>query len=152
MKEEGRASKAPVAEALGNWRNGRLVLLALLGLTAGQGVVWYTGQFLALFFLTQTLKVDPQWANIIIALSLVIGTPFFVFFWVAFGQDRPEGHHHAWLPLGGPHLLSNRHPETYSRRRSRELSWNFELLTETANPELAAAIQKTPVDSYRRPG
>jgi len=80
MKEEGRASKAPLSEAFGNWRNGRIVLLALLGLTAGQAVVWYTGQFYALFFLTQTLKVDPHWANIMIALSLVIGTPFFIFF------------------------------------------------------------------------
>ena len=80
MKEEGKASKAPVSEAFGNWRNGHIVLLALLGLTAGQAVVWYTGQFYALFFLTQILKVDQHWANIMIALSLLIGTPFFIFF------------------------------------------------------------------------
>ena len=56
MREEGRASKAPVSEAFGNWRNGHIVLLALLGLTAGQAVVWYTGQFYALFFLTRSLR------------------------------------------------------------------------------------------------
>ena len=80
MKEEGRASKAPLSEAFTTWRHLRLVILALLGLTAGQAVVWYTGQFYALFFLTQTLKVDPFWAQIMIALSLVIGTPFFIVF------------------------------------------------------------------------
>ena len=80
MKEEGRASKAPLSEAFTTWPHLRLVILALLGLTAGQAVVWYTGQFYALFFLTQTLKVDPYWAQIMIALSLVIGTPFFIVF------------------------------------------------------------------------
>ncbi|MFU1907538.1 MFS transporter [Bordetella avium] len=80
MKEEGKGSKAPIAESFGQWRNLKVVLLALLGLTAGQAVVWYTGQFYALFFLTQTLKVDPNTANIMIALALLIATPFFVIF------------------------------------------------------------------------
>jgi MFS family permease len=80
MKDEGKHSKAPIAESFGQWKNLKIVILALLGLTAGQAVVWYTGQFYALFFLTQTLKVDATTANILIALSLVIGTPFFIFF------------------------------------------------------------------------
>jgi MFS family permease len=80
MKDEGKASKAPIKESFGQWANLKIVLLALLGLTAGQAVVWYTGQFYALFFLTQTLKVDAQAANLMIAASLLIGTPFFVVF------------------------------------------------------------------------
>jgi MFS family permease len=80
MKEEGKGSKAPIAESFGQWKNLKVVILALLGLTAGQAVVWYTGQFYALFFLTQTLKVDANTANIMIAIALLIGTPFFVVF------------------------------------------------------------------------
>jgi len=80
MKEEGKTSKAPLTESFARWGNLKLVLLALFGLTAGQAVVWYTGQFYALFFLTQTLKVDGTTANILIALGLLIGTPFFVIF------------------------------------------------------------------------
>jgi hypothetical protein len=80
MKAEGKTSKAPLSEAFGQWKNMKIVILALIGLTAGQAVVWYTGQFYALFFLTQTLKVDGVTANVLIAASLVIGTPFFVVF------------------------------------------------------------------------
>jgi len=80
MKAEGTGSKAPVAESFGQWKNLKFVIIALLGLTAGQAVVWYTGQFYALFFLTQTLKVDPQTANLLIAASLIIATPFFIVF------------------------------------------------------------------------
>ena len=80
MKEEGTISKAPLTESFGKWGNLKLVLLALFGLTAGQAVVWYTGQFYALFFLTQTLKVEATTANIYIAIALLIGTPFFVVF------------------------------------------------------------------------
>ncbi len=78
MKEEGKGSKAPIAESFGQWKNLKVVILALLGLTAGQAVVWYTGQFYALFFLTQQLKVDGTTANLMIAAALLIGTPFFV--------------------------------------------------------------------------
>jgi MFS family permease len=80
MKEEGKGSKAPISESFGQWKNLKVVILALLGLTAGQAVVWYTGQFYALFFLTQTLKVEANTANIMIAVALLIGTPFFVIF------------------------------------------------------------------------
>ena len=80
IKSEGATSKAPLTESFANWSNGKIVLLALLGATAGQGVVWYSGQFYALFFLIITLKLDYQTAYILIATSLVIGTPFFIFF------------------------------------------------------------------------
>jgi len=80
MKREGTQSKAPLTESFARWGNLKIVLLALFGLTAGQAVVWYTGQFYTLFFLTQTLKVEAQSANIMVALSLLLGTPFFVVF------------------------------------------------------------------------
>jgi len=80
MKAQSRQSTAPLTEAFARWDNLRVVVLALLGATAGQAVVWYTGQFYALFFLTQTLKVDPQHANLLIAGSLLIGTPAFIYF------------------------------------------------------------------------
>jgi MFS family permease len=80
MKEEGKVSKAPLSESFGQWKNAKIVMLALFGLVMGQGVVWYTGQFYALFFLTSVLKVDPGTAQVLIAVSLIIGTPFFVVF------------------------------------------------------------------------
>jgi MFS family permease len=80
MKEEGSLSKAPLSEAFGKWQNQKIAIIALLGGTAGQAVVWYTGQFYALFFLTQTLKIDGTTANLLIALSLLFGTPFFIVF------------------------------------------------------------------------
>ncbi len=80
MKDEGKSSKAPLTEAFGNWKNGKLVLLALLGGVMGQGVVWYTGQFYALFFLQSILKVDGYTANLLIAWSLLLGTGFFIVF------------------------------------------------------------------------
>ncbi|MFN4350662.1 MAG: MFS transporter [Hylemonella sp.] len=80
MKAEGKTSKAPLSESFGQWKNLKIVILALIGLTAGQAVVWYSGQFYALFFLTQALKVDGAAANIYVAISLLIGTPFFILF------------------------------------------------------------------------
>lgn len=80
MKAEGKTSKAPLSESFGQWKNLKIVILALVGLTAGQAVVWYSGQFYALFFLTQSLKVDGAAANIYVAISLLIGTPFFILF------------------------------------------------------------------------
>jgi hypothetical protein len=80
MKSEGKTSKAPLTESFGEWKNLKIVILALVGLTAGQAVVWYTGQFYALFFLTTIAKVDSITANLLIAASLVIGTPFFILF------------------------------------------------------------------------
>ncbi len=80
MKSEGRLSRAPLTESFARWGNARIVLLALFGATAGQGVVWYTGQFYALFFLQNTLKLDFQTSYLLIAAALVVGTPFFVLF------------------------------------------------------------------------
>jgi MFS family permease len=80
MKAEGKTSKAPLTESFGQWKNLKIVILALVGLTAGQAVVWYSGQFYALFFLTQSLRVDNATANLMIAAALVIGTPFFIVF------------------------------------------------------------------------
>jgi MFS family permease len=80
MKAEGKTSKAPISESFGQWKNLRVVLLALFGLTAGQAVVWYSGQFYSLFFLTQQLKVAGTPANLMICAALLIGTPFFVIF------------------------------------------------------------------------
>src|SRR4051794_5593430 len=80
MKDEGKSSKAPLTEAFANWSNGKIVLLALIGGTMGQGVVWYTGQFYALFFLQSILKVDGYTANLLIAGALLFGTGFFILF------------------------------------------------------------------------
>ncbi|HZY18790.1 MAG TPA: MFS transporter [Ramlibacter sp.] len=80
MKSEGKTSKAPLAESFGQWKNLKIVILALVGLTAGQAVVWYCGQFYALFFMTTIAKVDVTTANLLIAASLLIGTPFFIVF------------------------------------------------------------------------
>src|SRR3712207_3582185 len=80
MKEEGKASKAPLTEAFARLGNLKVVLIALFGAVAGQAVVWYAGQFYALFFLERTLRVDGATANILIAIALAIATPAFVFF------------------------------------------------------------------------
>jgi MFS family permease len=128
IKSEGKTSKAPLTEAFGQWKNLKIVILALIGLTAGQAVVWYTGQFYALFFLTQTLKVDGTSANILIALALLIGTPFFVFFGSL--SDR----------IG-------RKPIILAGCLIAALTYFplFKALTHYANPALEAATQKSPI-------
>jgi len=128
MKEEGRSSKAPLKESFAEWSNLKVVILALLGLTAGQAVVWYTGQFYALFFLTQILKVDPIQANGLIAASLFIGTPFFIVFGVLSDKIGRKGIIMAGCALA---IL------TYFPL--------FKGLTHYANPQLEAAIQGAPV-------
>jgi len=80
MKDEGKQSKAPLSEAFGQWNNARFAVIALFGLVAGQAVVWYTGQFYALFFLQSILRVDMFTANVLIAWSLILGTAGFVVF------------------------------------------------------------------------
>lgn len=80
MKAEGKGSSAPLTESFGKWSNAKIVLIALLGGVMGQGVVWYTGQFYALFFLQSILKVDGYTANLLIAWSLLLGTGFFIVF------------------------------------------------------------------------
>ncbi|MFY8154355.1 MAG: MFS transporter, partial [Hyphomicrobiales bacterium] len=80
MKAEGTQSKAPLSEAFGQWKNARIALIALLGLVAGQAVVWYSGQFYALLFMTKTLRIDEPTANILIAIALALATPGFILF------------------------------------------------------------------------
>ncbi len=128
MKAEGTRSKAPLTESFARWGNVKIVLLALFGLTAGQAVVWYTGQFYTLFFLTQTLKVDAQTANILVAVSLLLGTPFFVIFGVL--SDRVG---RKPIILLGCALAAL----TYFPL--------FRALTHYANPALEAAQQSAPV-------
>ncbi|MEO8335641.1 MAG: MFS transporter [bacterium] len=128
MKNEGKTSKAPLTESFGNWANLRIVLLALFGLTAGQAVVWYTGQFYTLFFLTQTLKVDTQTANLLIAGSLLLGTPFFLVFGSL--SDRIG---RKPIIMGGLLLAAL----TYFPI--------FRMITHYANPALEAATAASPV-------
>ncbi len=122
MKAEGKTSKAPLSESFGQWKNLKIVILALVGLTAGQAVVWYTGQFQALFFLQTYLKVDPNEVSLLIASSLLIGTPFFV----VFGK-LSDKIGRKWIIMAGCLIAA----ATYLPL--------FKALTETANPALAAA-------------
>ncbi len=128
MKEEGKASKAPLTESFAQWGNAKIVLIALLGLTMGQAVVWYAGQFYALFFMTQTLKVDGTTANLLIAVSLLIGTPFFVVFGTLSDKIGRKP-----IIMAGCLLAAI----TYF--------WVFGQLTHYANPALEKALQGSPV-------
>src|SRR3569832_236930 len=129
MKDEGKTSKAPLTEAFANWQNGKLVLLALLGGTMGQGVVWYTGQFYALFFLQSILKVDGYTAYLLIAWSLLFGTGFFVVFGVL--SDRIG---RKPIILGGCLIAA--------------LTFFpiFKMITTSANPALEKAVEQTKVE------
>ncbi len=80
LKEQGKSSKSPIRDSLGSGKNWRLILLALFGATAGQAVVWYTGQFYALYFLQTALRIDYATAYIIVAVALALGAPFFLIF------------------------------------------------------------------------
>ncbi|HSV54088.1 MAG TPA: MFS transporter [Burkholderiaceae bacterium] len=128
MKAEGKTSKAPLTESFGQWKNLKIVILALVGLTAGQAVVWYSGQFYALFFLTQALKVDASTANLLVAASLVIGTPFFILF-------------------GSLSDKIGRKPIIMAGCLLAALTYFpvFTALTKAANPDLAAAQAKNQV-------
>ena len=128
MVDEGKGSKKPLADSFANWGNLKIVLLALAGLTAGQAVVWYTGQFYALFFLEKMLKVDGGTTNLLVALALLIGTPFFVFFgWLSDKIGRKP------IIMLGCILAAL----TYFPL--------FKTLTTAANPQLAAAVASAPV-------
>ncbi len=128
MKSEGKTSKAPLTEAFGQWKNMKIVILALFGLVAGQAVVWYTGQFYALFFLTQALKVDGATANILVAISLLLATPFFVIFGTLSDKIGRKP-----IILAGCLIAAL----TYFPL--------FKALTEAGNPDLAKAQATAPV-------
>ena len=128
MKEEGTTSKAPLTEAFGQWKNARWVLVALIGAVAGQAVVWYTGQFYAMFFLEKMLLVDGATTNILIAVALGIGTPFFIFFgWLSDKIGRKP-----IILLGCALAVLTYFPA-------------FKALSEAANPALAHAQANAPV-------
>ena len=128
MKAEGKGSKAPLTEAFARWGNGRIVLIALFGAVAGQAVVWYAGQFYALFFLERMLRVDGATANILIAIALALATPFFlVFGWLSDKIGRKK------IILAGCALAAL----TYFPL--------FEALSRAANPALYAASAAAPV-------
>ncbi len=128
MKASGNVSKAPLTEAFLRWGNLRIVLIALFGAVVGQAVVWYTGQFYALFFLEKTLKVDGMTANILIAIALAIGTPFFVFFgWLSDRIGRKP------IILAGCALATVSYFPL------------FAALTQAANPALAHAQARAPI-------
>jgi len=128
MKAEGKGSKSPLKDSFLKYPNNKFVLLALLGATAGQGVVWYTGQFYALFFLTITLKLDFLTAYILIGASLLLGTPFFIFFgWLSDKIGRLK------IIMAGCLIAS----VTYFPL--------FGLLTHYVNPALEAYAVKTPI-------
>ena len=128
MKAEGKTSKAPLSEAFGQWKNLKIVILALIGLAMGQAVVWYTGQFYALFFLTQVLKVNGATANILIALSLALATPFFIIFGTLSDKIGRK-----YIILGGCLIAA----ATYFPL--------FGALTHYANPALETALKNSPV-------
>jgi MFS family permease len=134
MKAEGRTSKAPLTEAFGHWPNLKLVLIALFGLTAGQAVVWYTGQFYALFFLTQSLKIDAATANLLMALGLLLGTPFFIL-------------------MGGLSDRIGRKPVILAGCVLAAATYFplFHALTEAGNPALAQALRSAPVQLVADP-
>ncbi len=128
MRRQGRLSKAPLTEAFGHGQNQRLVLLALLGATAGQAVVWYGGQFYALFFLEKILQLESTRANLIIAAALVLGTPFFVVFGAL--SDRIG---RKKIVLGGCLLAAVLYFPI------------FRALTHFGNPALESAVARAPV-------
>jgi MFS family permease len=135
MVDEGKGSKKPLADSFAKWGNLKIVILALVGLTAGQAVVWYTGQFYALFFLEKMLKVDGALTNSLVAISLLIGTPFFVFFgWLSDKIGRKP-----IIMLGCVLAALTYFPL-------------FKTLTVAANPQLAAAVAAAPVTVVANPG
>src|SRR5207247_3086102 len=134
MKDEGKGSKAPLTEAFANWSNAKIVILALIGGVKGQGVVWYTGQFYALFFLQSILKVDGYTANLLIAWSLLFGTGFFVVF-------------------GALSDKIGRKPIILAGCLIAALTFFpiFRMITSNANPALEKAIEATKVEVVSDP-
>ena len=131
MKAQGKTSKAPLTESFARWGNAKLVLMALFGATAGQGVVWYTGQFYALYFLTTTLKLDYESTYLLIGAALLLGAPLLILFgWLSDRIGR------KFIMLAGCLLAVL----TYQPI--------FHGLTLAANPALAEAMARTPVQLH----
>ena len=135
MKAEGKSSKAPLTESFLRWGNLKIVLLVLFGGTAGQAVVWYTGKFYELFFLLQTLKLEPQTANILVAVALMLATPFFIVFGVLSDKIGRK-----WIILAGCVLAA----ATYFPI--------FKGLTKYGNPAIFEAAEKNPITVVADPG
>src|SRR5947209_6487635 len=134
MKDEGKRSKAPLSEAFGNWQNGKVALIALFGLTAGQAVIWYGGQFYARVFLVNTLKVPANSADIALIIALAIATFGFVFFgWLSDRIGRKP------IIMAGCLLGAL----TYH--------YAFSILTHAANPALEKALANAPVSVIADP-
>ena len=134
MKDEGKTSKAPLTEAFGNWGNAKIVILALFGLTMGQAVIWYTGQFYALFFLQSILKVDGYTANLLIAWALLLGTGFFLVFGALSDKIGRKPIILAGCLIGALTLFPI-----------------FRMITTNANPALEKAIESTKVEVVADP-
>ncbi len=131
MKEAGAGSKAPLSEAFGRWSNAKIALLALLGLTMGQGVVWYTSQFYALFFMQSILQVEGYTANLLIAWALVFGTGFFVVFgWLSDKIGRKPIIMFGCLAAAATYFPI------------------FQQITTRANPALQTALENVPVTLF----
>ena len=129
MKAEGKGSKTPLKDSFGKWPNLKLVLIALLGLTAGQAVIWYTGQFYALFFLERVMKLDATLVYVMLTIALVAASPFFIFWgWLSDKVGRKP------VILAGCLIAAL----TYFPL--------FNALTQAANPRLAAAAASAPDD------
>ncbi|MFN7108116.1 MAG: MFS transporter, partial [Brevundimonas sp.] len=134
MKAEGKGSKTPLKDSFGKWPNLKIVLIALLGLTAGQAVIWYTGQFYALFFLERVMKVDATLVYILLTIALLAASPFFIFWgWLSDKVGRKP------IILAGCLIAAL----TYFPL--------FNALTQAANPRLAAAAASAPVVVYADP-
>ena len=128
MVEEGKQSRRPLSEAFGEWRHCKIAIAALLGATAGEAVIWYGGQFYALFFLTQTLKVPAVTAQIMVAIALVIGTPCFILFGALSDRIGRKPIMLAGFALGAVTYFAI-----------------FQGITHFANPKLEAALAAAPV-------
>jgi MFS family permease len=134
IKNEGATSRAPLAESFLRWANARIVLVALFGAVVGQAVVWYTGQFYALFFLERVLKVDGLTANTLVAIALAIGTPFFILFgWLSDKVGRKP------IVMAGCALAAVSYFPL------------FAALTAAANPALADAQARAPIVAVAHP-